>query len=118
MFAFKGVTTSASGTLKMYFNGDTTANNYESNTFWGGNGSNYAQDVIILGVYAYTTQQRGGYAIIENVNKSIIHPVNGNAMDAMILNGAYLIQDPITSLTVIGTGGTITGTFYLYGIAA
>jgi hypothetical protein len=118
MLAFKGVTTSVGGPLRMSFNGDTTANNYASTAFWGSNGQEGSQNWIVLGVYAYTTQQRGGYAVIENVNKSMVHPVSGAAMDTFTLDGVYLIQDPITSVTVTGPGGTLTGTFYLYGIAA
>jgi hypothetical protein len=118
MLVFKNMTTSVGGSMRLSFNSDTTAHNYMSNTFWGPNGQDYASSYILLGTYPYTTQPRGGYAVIENVNQSMPHTVNGASFDAFTIAAAYLVADPITSVTITGPGGTLTGTLSLYGIAA
>ena len=118
MLVYKNYTTSASGPARLSFNSDTTAGNYVSNADWGTYGVSAENVHIGLGSYAYTSQIRSGYVIINNVDKSLPHTVDGAAFDATIISGIYVIANPITSLTITGPGGTITGTFYLYGIAA
>lgn len=118
MLVFKSYTTSATGPARLSFNSDTTAGNYSSVADWGTYGTAAENTFIILGSYAYTSQIRTGYVVINNVDKSLPHTVDGTAFDATILSGIYTIPNPITSLTITGPGGTITGTFYLYGIAA
>jgi hypothetical protein len=118
MLVFKSYTTSVASGARMSFNGDTTNGNYSSNADWGVSGLDNGMAFIHLGGYPYSTQDRTGYAIIESVNKSIPHLVYGSSFDAITLGGIYIDPNPITSVTITGAGGTITGTFYLYGIAA
>jgi hypothetical protein len=118
MLVFKNYTTSVAGGARLSFNGDTTSGNYSSNAWWGESAQNDSLSFIILGANPYSSQVRTGYVIIENVNKSTPHPVNGTAYDASIIAAFYVEANPITSVTVTGPGGTITGTFSLYGIAA
>ena len=117
MLVFK-YTTSAAGCMIVRFNGDSTNGNYASYQSFYTNGANYSQTYINLGVYGYTSQVRTGYIEINNVDKSMPHPINGTAWEGSI-SGLYFDPNPITSIVLSGEGGgNISGTFYLYGIAA
>jgi hypothetical protein len=118
MLVFRAYTTSVAAPARLTFNADSTTDNYFSTADWAPNGYDISRNFIFLGLYSYTTQTRSGYIVIENVNKSMEHIVKGTATDAFTVDGAYLVADPITSLTVAAPGGTFSGTFKLYGIAA
>jgi hypothetical protein len=117
MLTFKNYTTSVSGPVQVRFNSDSTIGNTVSYANWYSNGGNYSETSIILGVYAYTSTVRHGYIVVDNVNQSAPHIVDGQAYDGYI-RGAYLPADPITSIVISPqNGGTFSGTFLLYGIA-
>jgi hypothetical protein len=119
MLMFQAYTTSVAGPARLSFNGDTTTDNYFSTADWGTNGIEGSRNWVVLGgYYNYTTQTRSGYLVIENVNESKEHIFKGTASDAFTLDGVYFVTSPITSLTITGPGGTLSGTFKLFGIAA
>lgn len=118
ILVFSKYTTSVAGPIIVRFNSDSTNGNYSAYQSFYPNSADYATGYINLGVYAYTTQVRTGYLEINNVDKSLPHPCNGMSMEGAIY-GFYVDPNPITSITLAGEGGgTISGTFYLYGIAA
>lgn len=119
MLAFS-LTQSANDRLWVRFNSDTTAGNYggtaqmySNYASWGNSESN----IPIIGYTAEGSVPSVGQVTIENVNLSIPKIISGAGSKASILGGVYL-GSAITSILVSPSSGNITGTIYLYGIAA
>lgn len=118
MLVFSG-SQSTGANMTLQFNGDTTASNYGgAQVLWSGLGT-YSAGAAFIPFTGYNDaiNPQTQYAIIDYANASTpkLFSVGGSKTTAG--TGIY-IGSAITSIVLAVSSGTITGTVYLYGIAA
>ena len=119
MLAFT-LTQSTNDRMWMRFNGDTTVGNYggAADMYHSyGSWSSSEACIPIIGYVGEGAANSVGQYTIDNVNLSIPKTMSGAGSKASVMAGVYL-GSAITSILVSPSSGTITGTIYLYGIAA
>jgi hypothetical protein len=126
MVVFSGTfTASGAGTnteFRLTFNSDTTAGNYGgASVLWSGLGS-YSAGSAYIPFTGYTENLGASspilqYGIINNANSNIPKKIELGGSRTTTGTGMY-IGNAITSISLAPGTGTITGSFYLYGIAA
>jgi hypothetical protein len=117
---YKSVSSSITGQLAIRFNGDSTTGNYAGTAYWY---STYveAENTMVKLTAIGTTGACGGSVIIDN-SLPAVHKVTADA--SLYVQNSTAIWMPstpsdITSISFFpSNGGTISGTIYLYGIAA
>lgn len=127
MLVYSGTfTASGNGTnteFRLTFNSDTTLANYGgAQVLWQGLGTYNGTNAYIpfIGYQENLSSTTGAivqYGIINNANSNIPKIIELGGSRTTAATGIY-IGNAITSITLAPGTGTITGNFYLYGIAA
>lgn len=117
---YKNVTTSISSQLALRFNSDSTSGNYGGDSFWASTYvESWVQDARIVAVSGSSFY--GGSVIIDN-SLPAIHTITVNPSYYNTVGGGVWMPTTATDITQIDfrttAGGTLSGTIYLYGIAA
>jgi hypothetical protein len=115
MMVWRLPTFAVSANIYFTLNNDSTTKYYSGGTFFDGTTYNIHDTFFWLNASASTGHR--GYVIIDNVNKSVPQIINGIGNNTAFTNGMWTGLAPVTSIE-FKTGSTMTGTIYLYGIAA
>ena len=116
MVVMKNLTSGGNGQLYLQFNSDTTSGNYAGVSQLD---STYCfQTISTIPFTAYNTTNHSGYLIIEDVDKSFPHVTTGGGYTTAMVNAIWFGATPITQIDIKLTSSSMTGTIYLYGIAA
>jgi hypothetical protein len=102
----------------LQFNGDSTAGNYGSIAVMYTSNNKRAGDRIYISGYTEPVAS-AGFATISDTDKTTPKTLTEFAsMGASSASGIWLGSSAVTSVLFGLSGGTYTGTIYLYGVAA
>jgi hypothetical protein len=118
MVVIKGLTPSAGGVLGLRFNGDS-GDNYASNSWIHTSQYDYSSQGIAFHYYS-TAQTTSGYVkIFDAANTTVPKTTETVGKWTLPTRGIWTDTSAITSISVQNfSSGTISGTIYLYGLAA
>jgi hypothetical protein len=111
------ITPSAGTTMKLTFNGDTSAV-YGGIAIYQYTTTDWNLNYIPIWAYSAGALQQIGYTYINDADKSIPKVVDTYGSLVSVGKAIYNSTSAITSMTITPATGTITGTIKLYGIAS
>jgi hypothetical protein len=120
LIAYKSITSSTATVLGLRFNGDSTVGNYGGSVWHYGNIIDNNTQASLITATGGTTHYSGAVTIDNSVQG--FHLVTVNSGYNVTLGSSVYLPTTAADITSIefrpASGGTITGTIYLYGIAA
>jgi len=119
MIVYKNLSHTAATYALVRFNGDSTTGNYGSSAWWVNTLNSYdATGILAWGYGGDAVSNRTGIVTVTNANQSVPKHVDVKGYITQMANGVWVGNEPITSISFSVPAGTMTGTIYLYGIAA